>query len=118
MTSPIDAYIDALDGRARELLVELRDLIRSLVPDAGETISYQMPTFTLNGNLVHMAAFEHHVGFYPAPDGVVFAEPYLAGLKHSKGAIQFPLDQPLPVDLVRHVVLLRAEQQRAKKKRR
>ncbi len=117
MTSPIDDHIAQHSGRQRELMVELRDLIRALVPDAEETISYGMPTFRLNGNLVHFAAFAHHVGFYPGADGVVLAEPFLTGLTHSKGAIRFPLDQPLPVELVRHVVTLRAEQQRAKKRR-
>lgn len=117
MAGPVDDYVDSFTGRHHELLVELRDLIRSLVPDAGEKISYRLPTFTLNGNLVHFAAFDHHIGFYPGADGVAFAEPWLGGLKHSLGAIQFPLDQPLPVELVRRVVEFRVEQQRARKKR-
>lgn len=113
MTSPIDDYIAQHSGRQAELMTELRDLVRALVPDAGEKISYRMPTFTLNGNLVHFAAFTHHVGFFPGAEGVVFAEPYLGTLEYSKGGIRFPLDRPLPVDLVTHVVLRRAEQQRA-----
>ena len=117
MTGPIDDYVAGFEGRQHELLVELRDLIRALVPDAGEKIAYQLPTFTLNGNLVHFAAFPHHIGFYPGPEGVEIAAPYLGGLKHSKGANQFPLDQPLPVELVRHVVELRAERQRARRAR-
>lgn len=118
MTSPIDSYIDGFDGRHRELLVELRDLVRSLVPDAGEKISYGMPTFTLGGRiLVHFGAQPRHIGFYPTPEGVLFAEPFLGGLKHSKGAIQFPLDADLPVDLVRRVVGHRVEQVRGEEER-
>ena len=117
MASVIDEYVEGFDGRRHELLVELRDLVRSLVPEAGETISYRLPTFTLNGNLVHFAAFERHIGFYPGPEGVELAAPYLGDLRHSKGAIQFPLDRPRPVDLVSHVVLARAEQQRARGRR-
>lgn len=116
MASPIDDYIAQHSGRHAELMVELRSLIRTLVPEAGEKLGYGMPTFTLNGNLVHFAAHTHHIGFYPGADGVLFAEPHLDDLKHSKGAIQFPLDRPLPVDLVTHVVRLRADQQRAKKR--
>ncbi len=116
MTSPIDDYLADYTGRQRALMEQLRDLIRSLVPDAGEKISYRMPTFTLHGNLVHFAAFTHHLGFYPGADGVTHALPLLGGLAHSKGAIQFPWDADLPVDLVTSVVTFRADQQRAKRR--
>lgn len=117
MDSPIDTYIAAYDGRNRLLLEELRDLVRDLAPDAGEKIAYGMPTFTLNGNLVHFAAFAHHIGFFPTPDGVEFARPHLGSLRHSKGGIQFPLDDDLPVELIRSVVTFRIAQQRAKRAR-
>ena len=116
MTNPIDDYIAGFDGDRRDLMVALRALIRSIVPEADEAMSYGMPTFKLNGNLVHFAAHAHHVGFYPGPDGVEFALGMLEGRTHSKGAIQFPADEPLPVDLVRAVVEFRVGQQRAKKK--
>lgn len=116
----IDDYLAAYTGPHRALMDELRALIRELVPDATEKLSYGMPTYDLSGNLVHFAAGKNHVGFYPAPDGVEFAAERAdaLGLKRSKGAIQFPLDRPLPRELVADVVRFRAEQQRAKPPRR
>ncbi len=116
MTSPVDDYISTTSGAAHDKLVEMRDLIRAIAPEASEKISYGMPTWHLNGNMVHIAAFTHHVSLFPG--GVVdrFAD-QLAGLKTSKGTIQFPLDAPLPLDVIRTIVEFRAEQQRAKKPR-
>ena len=117
--SVIDDYLTAYEGPHRALMDELRALIVDLVPDATEAISWSMPTYKLNGNLVHFAAGKSHVGLYPGADGVAFAEEELKerGLKYSKGAIQFPLGQPLPRDLVTAIVKFREEQQRAKGKR-
>lgn len=111
--SVIDDYVAGFTGPHHELMVELATLLRELVPEATEAFSYQMPTFKLNGNLVHFAAGENHVGLYPGPDGVEFAKDELTerGLKFSKGAIQFPLDQPLPRDLVTRIVSFRVQQQ-------
>lgn len=116
MVCVIDEYLSRYTGRHRELMEELADLVRALVPQAGETMSWQMPTFTLNGPLVHFAAAKNHVGFYPGPDGVelVASELDELGLKHSKGAIQLKLDQPLPRDLITRVVLFRVQQQESK----
>lgn len=120
MVLVIDDYLAGYSGRHRELMTELAALVRELVPEAGEKISWQMPTFTLNGNLVHFAAGKNHLGFYPGPNGVAFVADELdaLGLKHSKGAIQFKLDEPLPWDLVRRIVEFRVDQQRAKKRHR
>ena len=78
----------------------MRATIRAAAPDAEEKISYQMPTFFLKGNLVHFAAFKQHIGFYPAPRGIEEFKEELSIYKGAKGSVQFPLDQPLPLDLV------------------
>lgn len=117
MACVIDEYVARYTGRHRELMTEIAALIRELAPQAGEKISWQMPTFTLNGNLVHFAAGKNHVGFYPGVDGVklVTAELDELGLKHSKGAIQLKLDQPLPRELLTRIITFRVEQQEAKR---
>ncbi|NCC34429.1 MAG: hypothetical protein EOM24_20805 [Chloroflexia bacterium] len=88
-------------------LQALRAAIRAAAPEAEEAISYQMPTFRLHGNLVHFAAFKGHIGFYPTPSGIAAFEERLARYKSSKGAVQFPLDEPLPLDLVAEMVRFR-----------
>lgn len=118
--SVIDEYVAGHDGRHREVMDELLALIRELVPDAEEKLSWKMPTFALNGPLIHFAAAKRHIGLYPGADGVAHFVDRLdaAGLKHSKGAIQLPFDQPLPTNLIRDIVGFREKQQRAKGKRR
>lgn len=119
MTSPVDEYIDATTGEARAKLTQLRDLIRALAPEASEKLAWGMPTWYLNGNLVHIAAFAAHVSLFPG--GVVeqfLDHPDMAGRKHGKGTIQFPFGEELPVRLVTDVVTLRLAQQRTKKPRR
>jgi uncharacterized protein YdhG (YjbR/CyaY superfamily) len=107
----IDEYIAEFPPETQQVLRELRDLIRSIAPDATETISYAIPTFDLNGkHLVHFAGYKHHVGLYPTPTGMEAfkddLEPYASG----KGSAQFPLGQPLPVDLIRRIVEFRVEE--------
>ncbi|NTW73222.1 MAG: hypothetical protein HGA49_13415, partial [Eubacteriaceae bacterium] len=96
-------------------LQEIRETIRKAAPEATEKISYQMPTFYLNGNLVHFAAFTSHIGFYPAPSGVEVLKEELAPYLHAKGSIQFPLNQPLPLDLIRRIVEFRVIENQNKK---
>lgn len=103
----IDEYVAEFPADVQRKLRELRAVIAAEAPQATEKISYAMPTFYLNGNLVHFAAYKHHIGFYPAPSGLEEFEQELAAYKHSKGAVQFPLDQPLPLDLVRKIVRYR-----------
>ena len=79
--------------------------IREAAPDAEETIKYQMPTFMLKGNLVHFAAFKKHIGFYPVPTGIEAFKDELSAYKQGKGSVQFPLDQPMPYDLIRRIVI-------------
>lgn len=112
----IDDYVAGYAGRHRELMDELLGLIRELVPQAGEKLAWSMPTFTLNGNLVHFAAGKQHIGLYPGGAGVEFAAPELdkMGLKYSKGAIQLPLDQPLPTKLITGIINFRVGQQLAR----
>jgi len=87
----------------------MRQLIHATAPDATETISYAIPTFDLNGkHLVHFAGFQHHIGFYPIPSGMQAFKEELSSYKQGKGSVQFPLDQPLPRDLIRRIVEFRA----------
>ncbi|MDE3231589.1 MAG: DUF1801 domain-containing protein [Chloroflexota bacterium] len=110
----VDEYIAAFPEDIRALLEAMRATIRAAAPDAGERISYQIPTFTLHGNLVHYAAFKRHIGFYPASSGIAAFQEELAGYKQSRGAVQFPLDQPLPLELVARITRFRADENRAR----
>ncbi|NTU81722.1 MAG: hypothetical protein HGA45_20475 [Chloroflexales bacterium] len=103
----IDAYIATFPADVQVRLQELRATIRAAAPEAEEAISYQMPTFRLHGNLVHFAAHKGHIGFYPAPSGIAAFQERLVRYKSSKGAVQFPLDEPLPLDLVAAIVRFR-----------
>jgi len=114
-SNPIDEYIARFEGAENKKLIEIRELIRSLVPEAKEKISYGMPTFDLYGNLVHFAGFSHHIGFYPAPSGIENFESRIAKYKHAKGSVQFPLDEPLPVDLIRDIVEYRKKENEKKR---
>jgi uncharacterized protein YdhG (YjbR/CyaY superfamily) len=109
--STIDEYIAGYPVDIQTILVNLRDLIRSLAPEAAEKIGYGIPTFTLFGkNLVHFAAFKNHIGFYPDPSGIKKFEQELASYNTSKGAIQFPINQPIPYELVSRIVQYRVEE--------
>ena len=103
----IAEYIAAFPPETQKVLEELRTLIRSAAPGATEKISYAIPTFYLNGNLVHFAGYEYHIGFYPGGQGIEEFAEELKPYKTGKGSVQFPLDQPLPVDLIRRIVEFR-----------
>lgn len=103
----IDAYIAGFQLHIQEMLQLMRATIRAAAPDAVEKVSYGMPTFALKGNLVHFGAFKTHIGFYPTPGGIEKFKDELAGYKSAKGSVQFPLDEPLPLDLVRRIVEFR-----------
>jgi len=107
----IDEYIASFPADVQERLRQMRAAIREAAPEAQEKISYQMPTFFLQGNLVHFAAFKNHIGFYPAPRGIEAFKDELAAYEGAKGSVQFPLDQPLPLDLVRRIVQFRVADQ-------
>lgn len=106
----IDEYISQFSEDIKEILEQIRAVIREAAPDASEKISYQMPTFYLNGNLVHFAAFKTHIGFYPVPSGIEKFKEELSQYKGGKGSVQFPLDQPIPYDLIRRITLFRVEE--------
>jgi uncharacterized protein YdhG (YjbR/CyaY superfamily) len=106
----IDDYIAGFPPQVQALLEKVRQTIRTAAPDAAETISYQMPTFTLKGNLVHFAAYKKHIGFYPTPTGIETFKDALSVYASAKGSVQFPLDQPIPFDLIRKIVAFRVKE--------
>ncbi|HRH06230.1 MAG TPA: DUF1801 domain-containing protein [Burkholderiaceae bacterium] len=106
----IDTYIDQFPNDVQARLQQLRKTILKLAPGATEAMSYQIPTFKLNGNLVHFAAFKKHIGFYPGAAGIAAFQDELAVYKSAKGSVQFPLDQALPLDLVKKIVKFRVAQ--------
>ena len=115
----VDQHIADAPPEARPMLEELRALIKAVAPDATERISYGIPTFDLAGkHLVHFAGYAKHVGFYPTGSGIEAFKEELAAYPTSKGTVQFPLDRPLPVDLVRRIVEFRVREIDAGKGRR
>jgi uncharacterized protein YdhG (YjbR/CyaY superfamily) len=107
----IDEYIATFPQDIQKILQELRAVIQAAAPEAQEKISYQMPTFFLNGNLVHFAAFKHHIGFYPAPRGLEAFAQELSIYEGAKGSVRFPIDQPLPLELISRIVKYRVADQ-------
>lgn len=103
----IDEYIELFPKDIQKKLEELRATIKAAAPDAKEKISYQMPTFDLYGNLVHFAAHKNHIGFYPTPSGIDAFKNELSVYEGAKGSVQFPLDKPLPLKLIRKIVKFR-----------
>lgn len=110
----VDEYIGAFPHDVAELLQKIRATIRKAAPEAEETICYRMPTFTLNGPLVHFAACKNHLGFYPTPSGINRFRRELSAYRTTKGAVQFPLDKPLPLSLIRRIVQFRVKENREK----
>lgn len=110
----INAYIRSFPPETQAILEQIRGIIREAAPKAKEAISYGMPTFKLNGNLVHFAAFKKHIGLYPTPSGTDTFKIELLPYKSGKGSIQFPLDQPIPYDLIRKIVTFRVTEQKKK----
>lgn len=106
----VDAYIAEFSYETAAKLNELRGLIKKLAPTAEESISYAIPTYKLNGMLVHFAGYANHIGFYPGAGGIAEFAEELTGYKTSKGTVQFPLDQPLPVRLITKIVKFRIKQ--------
>lgn len=92
----IDEYIAGFPEDIREILARVRSTIRKAAPEAGETISYQMPTFTLEGNLVHFGGHSKYIGFYPTPSGIEKFKDEISQYEWAKGSVQFPLDKPIP----------------------
>ena len=106
----IDEYIETFPKDIQKILETVRQTIKKTVPDAKEAISYQIPTFKLNGNLVHFAAFKNHIGFYPGSKAIKIFQKDLVKYKSLKGAVQFPLDKPMPLSLIQKIVKHRVKE--------
>jgi uncharacterized protein YdhG (YjbR/CyaY superfamily) len=106
----IDEYIKAFPPDIQDILEKMRQTIHSAAPEAVEAISYRMPVFKLNGVLVYFAAYKSHIGFYPTSSGIEAFKKELASYKWSKGTVQFPLDKPIPYDLVEKIVRFRVKE--------
>jgi len=103
----IDEYIFRFSLDVQGILEMLRKVIKESAPDAEEKISYQMPTFVLHGNLVHFAAYKNHIGFYPTPSGIDAFKDELSEFKGAKGSVQFPIEKPIPYELISKIVKFR-----------
>ncbi|WP_063567148.1 DUF1801 domain-containing protein [Paenibacillus sp. O199] len=116
----VDEYISQFPSDVQVKLQSLRQVIRDSAPNAVEKISYKMPTYAEHGNLVHFAAYSKHIGFYPGASGIEAFKEELSRYKGAKGSVQFPLDQPLPEDLIRRIVEFRVQVnvEKAKEKKR
>jgi uncharacterized protein YdhG (YjbR/CyaY superfamily) len=106
----IDEYISSFPEDIQRLLEDIRTVIRNAAPDAKEDIKYGMPTYVLGKNLVHFAVNKNHIGFYPAPSGIIAFKDELSVYKTSKGAIQFPLSKPVPLKLITKIVKFRVKE--------
>lgn len=108
----VDEYIQGCPEEIQERLTTIRNIILELAPMATERICMRMPTYDLNGKwLVHFAGYKKHIGFYPQPGGIIAFKEKLTNYKSSKGAVQFPLNRPLPIDLIHEIVEFRVNEQ-------
>jgi len=112
----IDEYIATFPDEIQKIMEEVRATIKKAAPEATEAIKYAIPTFVFHGNLVHFAALKNHIGFYPAPEGMEKFDKELSVYKTGKGSVQFPLDQPIPFDLIAKITAFRVRQNSEKKK--
>ena len=114
VSKDIDEYIAHFPKDVQQLLKKMRLTIRKAAPKAKEKISYCIPTFALDGNLVHFAAFKSHISFFPTPSGIKAFREELSAYKISTGTVQFPLDKPLPLGLISRIVKFRVKEQSRK----
>ena len=110
----VDEYIAGFPKDVQRILKEVRAVVRAAAPDAEERIAYHMPTYTMGKNLAYFAAFKSHVGFYPTPNGISSFEKQLSKYKRAKGSVQFPIDEPMPLGLIRRIVEYRVKEQKKK----
>ncbi|TKC08559.1 iron chaperone [Pedobacter frigoris] len=106
----VEEYISGFPEEVREILEQVRAAIRKATPEAEETIGYAMPTYKLNGNLIHFAAYKNHIGLYPTPNGIEGFKEELSKYKGAKGSVQFPIDKPMPLDLISRITKFRVEE--------
>ncbi len=112
----IDEYIAGFPEEVQTILEEIRTTIQETAPEAVETINYGIPTFKLEGNLVHFGAYEKHIGFYPTPSGIEKFKSELSVYEGAKGSVKFPLDKPIPYDLIKKIVTFRVKENLEKAK--
>ncbi len=112
----IDQYIGRFPEDIQIILSKLRAAVRKAAPQAVEKISYQIPTFYFNGDLVHFAAYKKHVGFYPTSSGIAAFQKELAEYETARGTVRFPIDKPLPLGLIKRIVKFRVAENSQKEK--
>jgi len=112
----VDEYIAAFPKETQKILKEIRATIKAAAPNAEEKISYQMPTFFLNGNLIHFAAYKNHIGLYPTPNGIESFKKELSKYKGAKGSVRLPIDEPMPLKLITRIVKFRVAENLKKAK--
>jgi len=112
----IDEYIETFPKETQQILKKIRTTIRAAAPDAEEKISYQMPTFYLNGNLIHFAGYKTHIGIYPTPSGTAAFKKEISRYQGGKGSIRLPIDEPMPYDLIKRIVKFRVAENLKKAK--
>lgn len=110
----VDEYIKNSPVATQNHLKSIRKVVTELAPDAKETISYGIPTLKLNGNLIHFAGYEHHIGFYPGSEAIEMFKKDLSKYNTSKGTVQFPLDKPMPLSLIKKITKFRIEKNKNK----
>lgn len=110
----VDEYIATFPSEVQDILRQVRATIKKAAPDAKETIKYQIPTFVLNGNLVHFAALQNHIGFYPTPSGIEEFKRELAEYTFAKGSVRFPIGKPMPLGLIEKIVKFRVNEVKGK----
>jgi uncharacterized protein YdhG (YjbR/CyaY superfamily) len=106
----IDRYISNFPEDVQTILKKIRAIISKAAPDATEAIKYGIPTFVLNENLVHFAGYKRHIGFYPTPSAIEKFKEEISAYENAKGSIKFPLDKPIPYDLIKKMVLFRVNE--------
>jgi uncharacterized protein YdhG (YjbR/CyaY superfamily) len=106
----IDEFIAGFPAETQAILEKVRLTIRKIAPEATEKISYGIPTFDLEGNLVHFSGYQNHIGFYPGAGGIAAFQEEIAGYKSAKGSVQFPINKPIPYDLIERIVRVRVAQ--------
>jgi uncharacterized protein YdhG (YjbR/CyaY superfamily) len=109
-TLNVDQYISNFPDDTRELLNQMREAIKESAPDSEEVISYKMPAYKQNGMLVYFAGYTKHIGFYPTGSGISHFKEKLSMYKGAKGSVQFPLDKPLPLELISEIVKFRVQE--------
>jgi uncharacterized protein YdhG (YjbR/CyaY superfamily) len=112
----VDEYIESFPKDIQDILRKIRTAIKAAIPDSEEKISYQMPTFYKNGNLVHYAVFKNHIGFYPTPSAIQSFKKEISKYKWAKGSVQFPIEKPMPLKLISRIAKYRAKENEIKSK--